>query len=77
MHISSIFHITMLCMQIDILSFIEYRILRCSYNNIIISLLYYLGLSVLLHFKIIFLILFVEIIFPLIKLANICLLIML
>ena len=44
-------------MQIGILSFIEYRILRCSYNNIIISLLYYLGLSVLLHFKIIFLIL--------------------
>lgn len=64
-------------MQIGILSFIEYRILRCSYNNIMIFFLYYLGLSILLHFKIIFLFLFVEIIYSLIKLANICLLIML
>ena len=67
----------MLCMQIGILSFIEYRILTCSYNNIIISFLYYLALSILLHFKIIFLILFVVIILPFIMSANICLLIML
>ena len=66
----------MLCMQIGILSFIEYRILTCSYNNIIISFLHYLALSILLHLKIIF-ILFVAIILPFIMSANIYLLIML
>ena len=44
-----IFQIARLCMQIGILSFIEYKILRCNHNNIMISFLYYSGMSTLLH----------------------------